>query len=44
MRGKMDVTSELNKGTTFTIKIPVIGEYKDKTPSYIQNSEKETEK
>lgn len=29
MRGHIDVESELNKGTTFTIKIPVIGEYRD---------------
>jgi chemotaxis protein histidine kinase CheA len=31
MRGKIDVTSELNKGTTFTIKMPVTGEYKEKS-------------
>ncbi len=28
MRGKIEVASELNKGTTFTIKIPVTGEYR----------------
>jgi chemotaxis protein histidine kinase CheA len=26
MRGKVEVVSELNKGTTFIIKLPVIGE------------------
>ena len=41
MRGKIDVTSELNKGTTFTIKIPVLGEYKDKTPSQVYNNDRD---
>lgn len=27
MRGKVEVASELNKGTTFIIKIPVTGEF-----------------
>jgi hypothetical protein len=30
MRGNIEVKSELNKGTTFTMTIPVNGEYNDR--------------
>jgi len=37
MRGNIQVKSELNKGTTFAMTIPVIGEYCDKVDNSNKN-------
>jgi hypothetical protein len=36
MRGNIEVKSELNKGTTFTMTIPVNGEYNDRNENSIK--------